>query len=400
MSGHTPKSILFIGYPGSNIGRVVHQVRQSTGALSLDHICLSTTDIHNISLDQVDVVLLDVKALQLHDIDADELSDALYAYTPVILLGDASDASAALDAIKAGAQDWILYENLSNISLLNTVHSAQRSYASYRDLVVNHARYQNVVEDQAELIYRCLPDCTLTFVNQAYANYLGKTVSELEGRSFSQLTVPDEFERYQNKICALTPAFPTSSYEKRIVNGDDIHWIHWSDRAFFDSNGVMLEVQSIGTDVTEIRCAAQEALDGKKRFQSLYQNAPIMMQELDIRGRILSVNKCWLEIMDASNEDVLGSHAFRYLHKSSRKNVSKALQELRQSGNVRNIPCRYVSETGRHINVVASATMDIEDEYQNIRILVVSNDTAHVPDNAHSESRRHTSTFQDTTRRY
>ncbi len=400
MSGHIPKSILFIGYPGSDIGRVVQQVRQSEGALSLNHICLSTTDIHTISLDHIDVVLLDVKALQLHDIDADELGDALYAHIPVILLGDSSDASAALDAIKAGAQDWILYENLPSYSLANTVQSAQRSYTAHRDLVVNHARYQNVVEDQAELIYRCLPDCTLTFVNQAYANYLGKPVSELEGRSFSQLTVPDEFERYRNQICALTPAFPTSSYEKRIVSGDDVHWIHWSDRAFFDSNGIMLEVQSIGTDVTEIRCAEQEALDSKKRFQSLYQNAPIMMQELDIRGRILSVNRCWLEIMDAKSEDVLGWHAFRYLHKSSRKNISKVLQELRQSGSVRNIPCRYVSESGRHINVIASATMDIKDEYQNIRILVVSNDTTRMPDNMQSEFRRHHSTLDDTSRRH
>lgn len=400
MSGHTPKSILFIGYPGSDIGRVVHQVRQSTGALSLDHICLSTTDIHTLSLDHVDVILLDVKALQLHDIDADELGDALYAHVPVILLGDESDASEALNAIKAGAQDWILYENLFNQSLLNTVQTAQRNFAAQRDLVVNHARYQNVVEDQAELIYRCLPDCTLTFVNQAYAKYLGKSVAELEGRSFSQLTVPDEFERYQNQICALTPAFPTSSYEKRIVNGDDVHWIHWSDRAFFDSNGIMLEVQSIGTDVTEIRCAQQEALDGKKRFQSLYQNAPIMMQELDIRGRILSVNRCWLEIMGAKSEDVLGRHAFRYLHKSSRKSINKALQELRRSGNVRNIPCRYVSESGRHINVIASATMDIKDEYQNIRILVVSNDTTHLPDSTQLESRRHHSALHDSSRRH
>lgn len=379
MSGRPSKSILFIGYPGSDIGLVVEQVRQSAGALCLHHICLSTTDIHTISLDHVDVALLDIKALQLHDIDADELGDALYAHIPVILLGDSRDASAALNAIKAGAQDWIVYENLLSCSLVTIILSAQRSYTAHRDLVVNHARYQNVVEDQEQLIYRCLPDCTLTFVNQAYANYLGKTVSELEGRSFNQLTTPDEFERYQNQIYALTPAFPTSSYEKRMVSGGDVHWIQWTDRAFFDSNGIMLEVQSIGTDVTDIRCAEQEALASKKRFQSLYQNAPVMMQELDIRGRLLSVNRCWLEIMDAKSENVLGRHAFRYLHESSRKNIANALQQLRQTGNVKNISCRYVSESGRHIEVIASATMDIKDEYQNMRILVVSNDTTGMP---------------------
>lgn len=400
MSGYIPQRILFICYPGSDILSIVQQVQQSSGALSLDHICLSTTDIYNISIDDEDVVLLDLKALQHHDIDADELGDALYAHIPVILLGDSDDASVALDGIKAGAQDWILYEHLSDRSLLSTIEAAHRSYTNHRDLVVNHARYQNVVEDQAELIYRCLPDCTLTFVNQAYAKYLGKSVSELEGRSFSQLSVPDDYASYQQKICALTPAFPTSSHEKRIVNDGDVHWIHWSDRAFFDSNGIMLEVQSIGTDITELRCAEQEAIDEKKRFQSLYQNAPIMMQELDLRGRILSVNRCWLQSMEANAEDVLGRHAFRYLQKSSRKNIAKVLQELRHTGNVRNIPCRYITEAGRHVNVIASATMDIEDENHNTRILVVSTETSKKLDNALSEPMRQKSTSQDTSRRH
>ena len=53
----------------------------------------------------------------------------------------------------------------------------------------NHAmpdtskQYQNVVEDQMELVCRYMPDCTLTFVNQAYCRHHEKNREELIGKS-------------------------------------------------------------------------------------------------------------------------------------------------------------------------------------------------------------------------
>ncbi|MDM9582133.1 PAS domain-containing protein [Nostoc sp. GT001] len=45
-------------------------------------------------------------------------------------------------------------------------------------------RYRAIVEDQTELITRYLPDGTLTFVNQAYALYFGRSPEELIGSRY------------------------------------------------------------------------------------------------------------------------------------------------------------------------------------------------------------------------
>ena len=45
-------------------------------------------------------------------------------------------------------------------------------------------RYRNVVETQSELICRYLPDTTLTFVNDAYCRYFGRSREDLVGSSF------------------------------------------------------------------------------------------------------------------------------------------------------------------------------------------------------------------------
>src|SRR5262245_34890963 len=48
-------------------------------------------------------------------------------------------------------------------------------------------RYRSVVESQTELICRYLPDTTLTFVNDSYCRYFGKTQEELIGAKFLEL---------------------------------------------------------------------------------------------------------------------------------------------------------------------------------------------------------------------
>ena len=53
-------------------------------------------------------------------------------------------------------------------------------------------QYQNVVEDQMELVCRYMPDCTLTFVNQAYCRHHEKNREELIGKSFLPSVRPDD----------------------------------------------------------------------------------------------------------------------------------------------------------------------------------------------------------------
>ena len=52
-------------------------------------------------------------------------------------------------------------------------------------------RYRNVVETQTELICRYECDTTLTFVNDAYCRYFGKTRGQLIGMKFLEL-IPEE----------------------------------------------------------------------------------------------------------------------------------------------------------------------------------------------------------------
>ncbi|MEN6410243.1 MAG: GAF domain-containing protein [Anaerolineaceae bacterium] len=119
-------------------------------------------------------------------------------------------------------------------------------------LRLGEARYRAIVEDQTEMICRWLPDGRLTFVNEAYCRYTGKTRSELINSRFMPDMTEQDRERLMKLIANANRDHPLVPYELRTeMPSGETHWVQWVDRALFDGNGKFVEFQSVGQDVTE-----------------------------------------------------------------------------------------------------------------------------------------------------
>ena len=131
-------------------------------------------------------------------------------------------------------------------------------------LLASEARYRAIVEDQTELICRSAPDGVITFVNEAYCRYFGKSREELLGRSYMPL-IPQEDQRLMEaQMAALNWENPMATIEHRVIRPDgEIRWQHWTDRAIFDDQHQLLEFASVGQDITD-RKGAEEALQQAK----------------------------------------------------------------------------------------------------------------------------------------
>lgn len=123
-------------------------------------------------------------------------------------------------------------------------------------------RYRAIVEEQMELVCRWKPDTTLTFVNREYASILGKEPEELIGVPLLSL-VPeedrDDVDRHLAELIArVTPERPSplQMYEQRVVDANQqaTFW-QWTERGIFDEHGRLLEVQSVGRNVTALKQA-------------------------------------------------------------------------------------------------------------------------------------------------
>ncbi len=154
------------------------------------------------------------------------------------------------------------------------------------------ARYHAIVEDQEEMICRFLPDSTLTFVNSAYCHYFGKSRDELLGKKFLSLIPGRERKMAAERIAALSPERPTDMHEQQaIAAGGEVRWQQWVNRALFDKQGNLTELQAVGRDIT-MRKLAEDAIKAsemnlsrlvKERTEELSKRN--MQLEAEIRDR-------------------------------------------------------------------------------------------------------------------
>ena len=116
----------------------------------------------------------------------------------------------------------------------------------------SEARYRAIVEDNPDLICRFLPDTTLTFVNEAYCQYFDRARTDLIDKPFLFLLPKESHKFVKANIDRIVKTRRTVSYEHYVIapNGER-RWLHWTDRPIFNESGDVLELQSIGRDITE-----------------------------------------------------------------------------------------------------------------------------------------------------
>ena len=166
----------------------------------------------------------------------------------------------------------------------------------------SEARYRAIVEDQSELICRFLDDGTLTFVNDAYCRYFGKTCEELLGSSLFEMIPDEERERTHKHIASLSAknAVATRDYQVVTPNGE-IYWLQWTDQVIVGSQGQVVEFQSIGRDVTKRQLSVKES----SRLASMPLLAPNPIVETDLDGRVSYLNPEALRLLpDLPNKGV------------------------------------------------------------------------------------------------
>ncbi|HET7853177.1 MAG TPA: PAS domain S-box protein, partial [Candidatus Methylomirabilis sp.] len=145
-------------------------------------------------------------------------------------------------------------------------------------------RYRAIVEDQTEMICRWLPDATLTFVNQAYCRYFGKTRQELIGTSYVSLIPEADREVVEDHIASViasvSEANPISTCEHSVVLASgEIRWQQWTDRAIFDAQGRLVGFQSVGHDITHRKRA-------ERRHNTQYAVAQVLADSGSLRNAV------------------------------------------------------------------------------------------------------------------
>ncbi len=145
-------------------------------------------------------------------------------------------------------------------------------------------------------------------VNDAYCELVGRSAAWLAGRSFTEITHPDDRDRERGTWGRMVRGeVPGYESEKRFVRPDgSIRWARVTATVVRGPDGRALRTMVAARDVTD-RKAAEEALrESEERLRAVVDATPECVKVVGPDGALLQMNPAGLRVLGAAPERVLG----------------------------------------------------------------------------------------------
>lgn len=131
-------------------------------------------------------------------------------------------------------------------------------------------KYRELVESANSIILRWNDKGCITFMNQFGQQFFGYSQQEIIGKHVIGTIVPftdsagRDLQNLMQQICLDTKTFEQNINENMRRNGEHV-WIAWTNKVVLDAEGQLVEILSIGTDITE-------RLNAEKEIKALNAN--------------------------------------------------------------------------------------------------------------------------------
>jgi PAS domain S-box-containing protein len=288
----------------------------------LDHVERLKTGLEHLVREKPDAILLD---LGLPDSQGLETFSRVYAQAPevpIVVLTGLDDAGRAVEAVKAGAQDYLVKGDVSGGLLVRAIHYAIERKESEKALVNAAAEWRTTFDSVSDGV--CLLDKTqkIQRANQAMSRMFGKNFDEMVGRHCCEVVHGAAEPVPGCPILRAQKSLQREKMEYQIGAG----WFEVTVDPILDASGQYAGAAHIISDIT-MRKRAEEALrESEEKWHSLVSATPDFIALHDQEGRFQFLNH-YAE--GYTEKDVIGSSVYQYLLPEAvdkfRSNMEKAL---------------------------------------------------------------------------
>ena len=274
---------------------------------------------------------------------------------------------------------------LAVTNMLLAAAAAERR-AAERAVSESEKRFRAVVEDQTDLICRFKPDGLLTFVNDMFCRFHGKSSGQLIGTNFFQTLSEADAAVPLSYINSLPPDEPVVSFDHRLhaprgVSGgtalgqvhpvslrplahgagsatprgepdDRVVWHQYRVRRLFQEKGATREFQAVIQDITLRKQSEQALRASEEKYRSLIDHIPDVVWTADSNRELIYISGNVIKVLGFSSEELLenGWHLWLdRIHPEDAAYVSQAYQGLFARGEKFDVEYRICRKDGAWI---------------------------------------------------
>ncbi len=256
-----------------------------------------------------DVVVADWSMPELDGLAALSLLKELNLDLPFIIISAASGEEHAVDAIRAGAHDYVTRDKLGRLmpaverGMLErgTRHARQQAELALRDA---ERRMRRMVDSAMVGIWFQGAEGKTSFMNHRMAQILGLTAEEAAHTSLADC-VDDESRPLLEQRLAQRKAGIPGSYEQRLHRKDGtVAWGLFDSSPLFDDKDRFEGVLFVITDITDHARSKLAQREAELRFSRLFDSGIIGVTIANRDGLYTEANTTFLEMLGYSGDDL------------------------------------------------------------------------------------------------
>ncbi|MBM0742815.1 PAS domain S-box protein [Phormidium sp. CLA17] len=228
-------------------------------------------------------------------------------------------------------------------------------------LSASEHRYRQVVQAQSDFILRSLPDTTITFANDAMCDALGYPLEQVTGQKWCDFAHADELPTILQKIAALTPHNPRFFAENRDRRANDqVGWTQWLNEGIFNDQGHLVELQSVGRDITALKQAEAARRKSEERYRQVVETMLEGIWIIDVASRTTYANPRMAEMLGYTADEMIGKDLFHFMDESGQA-ISNQNLERRRQGIKEQHDFRFKTKTGQDLWALLSTNPLYDD---------------------------------------
>ena len=186
---------------------------------------------------------------------------------------------------------------LSNTQFLGFAKDITERKQAELELIKSENRYRDLLQSANSAIIRYQSDGTITYFNEYAQTFFGYGIEEVIGKKISILlpeqesTGMDLTKLVQNIVDQ--PHRYINIINENICSDGRRVWMSWTNKAFMDSNGLVVEILTVGNDITDRKKAENLLIEGRAKLKGALESMTDAVCISDVDGNFVEFNEAF-----------------------------------------------------------------------------------------------------------